>query len=444
MKTVEGKFTIAKVMIDEIDEGCLSQIQRMLNHEAFTNPVAIMPDTHVGKGSVIGFTMPLSEKTIPNVVGVDIGCGMTSYKSHHTKIDLHELDEQIKDLIPRGRNIYKAPVYSNIQPILSAATELFSRFVHSYNRKFSTQFSEHEYNQDWFDAMLKRISISEQTVLRSIGTLGGGNHFVELGKSQHAEQYYLTIHCGSRNLGLKVANYHQQMAVFQLNTYSEKSYKEQLEQIKSTYKNEPVKIGEKIKELTKMTFPTNIKELTHMEYVTGENARKYFIDMVFCQLYASANRKTIAERIYKKCFPGMEYESMETVHNYIDFNDLIIRKGAIRGYEGEKYIIPFNMEDGLIIAEGKSNSEWNYSLPHGAGRIHSRNQAKKLFDLEEQKANMKAKGVYTTTLNEHSLDECRGAYKNAEMIMDCISPNAKIVDIVKPILNVKDNSELGD
>ena len=366
MIEVKGKFTDAKVMIDQVEETAMSQIVRFVNDESFTNPVAIMPDCHAGAGAVIGFTMPINDRVIPNVVGVDIGCGMLSVELSVGKYSVwvvETIDKKIRRAVPFG-------------------------------------FNSHEQRKHWVKlpyGMLdtfNRCEIDTEKALRSIGTLGGGNHFIEIGRSDETNRYWITVHSGSRNPGLRVAQYWQGVA------------------------NE------------------NAGNKSELNYLEGADKDGYLFDMKMAQEYATMNRKEIMRLVLEAI--GLTYgdiiREIETVHNFIDFEDNVIRKGAIRSYEGEQMIIPFNMEDGLLVCEGRSNPEWNFSAPHGAGRVYSRSKAKKELSLEDAKASMKEAGVYCSNL---PLDETKKAYKDSGIIEEAIGPTAKILERVKPILNLK-------
>jgi len=390
-----GKYGKAKVMIDELDETTISQIYEFLNHEAFTNPIAIMPDTHAGKGAVIGFTMKMTDKVIPNVVGVDIGCGMLSLSTGQDIFqDLRRevLDKAIREIIPFGTSVREEPMLNHLNKktfeLFSMEHQLFTTF---YNTRYGTRYSPATFNEEWLKEKCKQIEIDYGRTLSSIGTLGGGNHFIEIGKSEKTNKYWITIHCGSRQFGLKVANYWQKKA------------------------------GKGA-----------------LAYLQGDDMFGYLTDMLFAQRYADINRRTIATLILNYLLSIEEDDYISTVHNFIDFHDFIIRKGAISSYESQRMIIPFNMEDGILICMGKSNPEWNYSAPHGAGRVSSRSKAKEnLKVIEEDIKNRMTieKNIYSSKI---PLDEVKEAYKDPKIIEDSIDPTATIVDRIKPVLSMKD------
>lgn len=393
MLEYKGKFGKAKVMINIIDTATVSQIYEFLNHEAFTNPIAIMPDTHAGNGAVIGFTMEMTDKIIPNVVGVDINCGMYLMnvgKNILAEMSRSEIDTAIRNAIPFGTNVHKKPVKLTEAFWYSVGVK-HRNFVMKYNKRFGTHYEPATFSEYWFDKKCDEIGISTERAIQSVGTLGGGNHFIELGKSEKTGDYCFTIHSGSRQFGLKICLYWQRRA------------------------------GKGA-----------------LAYLTGQDAFGYLTDMVVAQTYAEYNRFYMANHILKAC--GLDFDThvkhiIETNHNFIDFDDFIIRKGAIRSYVGEQMIIPFNMEDGILICEGKSNPEWNFSAPHGAGRVGSRSWAKKNLNLEDAKHRMEKKDIYFSTLPK---DELKGAYKDPKIIEDAIEPTAVIIDRIKPVLAMKD------
>ena len=444
MLEIRGKYTTAKIMIDEVEESCLKQIYTMVNNPVFTEPIVIQPDTHSGKGSVIGFTMKLGSKIIPAIVGVDISCGMLSFNVGNSITDnkdkLLKIDEKIRNIIPFGNNIQKrssvpSKYFENNFP-WNEANIIANKFVVNYNEKFKTDFKFIEFNYDWFLKKQKEIGMRQDAEM-AIGTLGGGNHFIEIGKSVNTGDIWITIHCGSRNFGKELCDFHQNKAKKNLESKRNVVLKGRIEEIKKT--SIPNEIEFKIKEAKKelgLDF-TDIN-INGMEYLEGQDAMNYFLDMIFTQFYAMFNRKTISENILKTIGISVK-DSIECNHNYINFDDMIIRKGAISSYIGEKMIIPFNMADGLLICEGKSNSEWNFSAPHGAGRLMSRGEANKKVDIEKFKFRMK--DVVSTSVGKSTLDEAPQAYKDPKMIESAIEPTANIIDRVKPILNLKDGGD---
>ena len=421
-----------KIFTKNIEKEAVGQINLLLEQEPFKNcKVRIMPDVHAGKGCVIGFTADLGNKVIPNIVGVDIGCGMLCVELGQEDIDLEKFDKVVNDYIPAGRNIRELKL-TDFEKI---------KELHCFRELKETN----KFN-------------------RAIGTLGGGNHFIELNVDDENNKY-LVIHTGSRNMGKQVAEYYQNLAI-ELCSGKEEMYKKKEEIIK-TYKEQGRKqdIQKALKELEKQykeNQPDLPKELCYLE---GKYRETYLHDMKICQEYASLNRKNIAIQILKR-YDEIEYckelqdgylqfkylknnmsvsgylygdiiqfPIFETIHNYINFEDNIVRKGAIRANKGERVIIPINMRDGSIIAKGKGNEDWNNSAPHGAGRIMSRMKAKETFNLDEFKKSME--GIYTTSVVKETIDEAPFVYKPMQEIIDNIKDTVEIEKIIKPIYNFK-------
>ena len=444
MLEIKGKYTTAKIMIDDVEESCLTQIYSMTNNPAFTEQIVIQADCHAGKGAVVGFTMPLTKKIIPNIVGSDVGCGMLSFNVGdaitENKDKLLKLDEKIRSIVPFGTNLQQRSAvpskYFEKNFPWTEANDIAKKFVVNYNRKFGTDFKFVEFNYEWFTNKCKEIGIRQDAEM-AIGTLGSGNHFIEVGKSANTGDIWITIHCGSRNFGKEICDFHQNKAKKVLDFKRNVGLKERIEEIRKT--SVPTEIESKIKEAKKelgLDF-TDIN-INGMESLEGQDAMNYFLDMIFTQVYAKFNRKRISENILKGLGSDVK-ESIECTHNYINFDDMIIRKGSISSYVGEKMIIPFNMADGLLICEGKSNPEWNFSAPHGAGRLMSRGEANRNVDLEKFKYLMK--GIVSTSVGKSTLDEAPQVYKDPKMSEAAIAPTATVIDRVKPILNLKDGGD---
>jgi tRNA-splicing ligase RtcB len=401
---LRGKYGMAKVFTENLEPGAKDQIIELLDQDFIEGAqVRIMPDVHQGMGCVIGFTADMGDKVIPNIVGVDIGCGMLVVELGNIKIDYATLDKIIYNKIPSGFKIHgeRKYKYPKIQDL------------YCYRDLQDTRRFE-----------------------RSIGTLGGGNHFIEVGEDSKKSKY-LIIHSGSRNLGKQVADHYQKMAIdlakgdsgyFSRKQEIIRSYKEMgrkkeikkaLKQLEKEYKN------------LKPNYPRDLC------FLTGEHREMYLHDMKICQEYASTNRKAMGDMILNSLLKkGLEdYTHFETIHNYINFKDNIIRKGAISAYEGEKVLIPINMRDGSILAIGKGNPDWNYSAPHGAGRVMSRNQARAELNLQEFEKTME--GIYTTSINKSTLDEAPFAYKPIGEILDSLGETVEVLDIIKPLYNFK-------
>lgn len=400
-----------KIFTTNIEQEAVNQINELLKQEPFKNcKVRIMPDVHAGKGCVIGFTADLGEKVIPNIVGVDIGCGMLCVELGNIELDFKDLDRVINEYIPAGRNIRKQKLLN-----FDKINELYCLRELKETKKFN----------------------------RAIGTLGGGNHFIEIDADNKGNKY-LVIHTGSRNLGKQVADYYQNLAI-ELCSGKEEMYKKKEEIIKK-YKEQGRKseIQQALKELEKEyknNKPNLPKELCYLE---GKHREMYLHDMKICQEYASLNRLQIAKQIiinyYKltyipEMYPPIMQNSFETIHNYISFEDNIVRKGAIRANKNEKVLIPINMRDGSIIAVGKGNQDWNCSAPHGAGRIMSRTKAKERFKLEEFKQSMK--DVYSTSVVEETIDESPMVYKSMQEIIENTKDTIEIQKTIRPIYNFK-------
>ena len=392
-----------KIFTKNIEEQAINQINELLKQEAFKDSkVRIMPDVHAGKGCVIGFTGNLGEKVIPNIVGVDIGCGMLCVELGNIDLDLEKLDKIIREYVPSGMNVHENQRYKFL--------ELEQLYCYKLLKN----------KDNWLE--------------KSMGTLGGGNHFIEIDVDEN-DNKYLVIHTGSRNLGKQVAKINQEKAI-EYCSY-EDEMKEEKQKIIKEYKvsgkekdiqNKLIEISKKYEGKTKLP-----KDLCYLE---GKLREDYLHDMKICQEFAVENRKEIAFIIMSKM--NLDYiDCFETIHNYISFEDNIVRKGAISAKKGEKVLIPMNMRDGCIIGIGKGNDDWNCSAPHGAGRIMSRIQAKETFTLNEYKESMK--NIYTTSVNENTIDEAPFVYKPMQEIIDNIGDTVDIIKIIKPIYNFKAN-----
>lgn len=433
MIELKGKYNKnCKIFTDEVESEAIALIQSILDRKVSENvPVRIMPDVHAGKGITIGFTMLLTDMLSPSYVGVDIGCGMLSGSFPTTyKMDLEKVDDKIRERVPMGFNVHDENIFSSIP--FDEVQRIADEFTNQYNKKFGTNYTAPTYNEDWLNKKLKDIKMDVSKFWNAIGTLGGGNHFIEIGKSDTSNNYWVTVHSGSRNFGLKIADYWTNVANGKVKV-APKEYNDELNNIiQNTVPKSD--IPKKLKEL-KEKYNMGIDK----EFLQGDNLMGYLYDMIFAQQYALWNRETMLNQIKKALGVKKFDEVINTTHNYVDFKDFIIRKGAISSYKGEKIIIPFNMRDGILLCEGKSNDEWNNSAPHGAGRLMSRSKAKESVDLKDFKKVMK--GVYSTSVCKSTLDESPFAYKSSEMIEKAIEPTADILEKIKPILNIKDKSE---
>ena len=378
-----------KIYSDTLEYVALDQIKELGEFEPYQDSkIRIMPDCHAGAGCTIGTTMEIKDKITPNLVGVDIGCGMLTVMLADNEIDLQKLDAVINEFIPNGFNIH------------------------------SEQKAEFEFGK----LIAKNLNIDRAKL--SIGSLGGGNHFIEVGKNGNGN-LYLVIHSGSRNIGGQVAKYYQNIAIDNLTDNSNER-----ELLITKLKNEG-RQNEISKELKKLKKPIINKDLA---YLTGSDFNDYMHDMELMQRYAVLNRRTMANIILEKA-QLTAMGSFETIHNYIDFNRMILRKGAVSAENGETLLIPINMRDGSIIAKGKGNSDWNYSAPHGAGRLMGRKEAHRKLDFNEFKEQMK--GVYSTSVLPETLDEAPNAYKSIDEIIGAIKETVDILDIIKPVYNFK-------
>ncbi|MBQ3444751.1 MAG: RtcB family protein [Selenomonadaceae bacterium] len=399
MEEIKGKFNTAISFAKVIEDKAREQIRRMCNYD-FTadSKIRIMPDVHAGAGCTIGTTMTVTDKAVPNIVGVDIGCGMYTVKLADEAIDFARVDEAAH-YIPSSKNVW-------------------------------------DFKQERFDLTELNCyrSLKEtRRIEKSLGTLGGGNHFIEIDRAQDGT-FYLVIHTGSRNLGKQVAELYQRLAI-DLAKGKDKFFR-QKEEIIAVYKSlgRRKEIQSKLKELEKEYRGKQASMPEDLCYVFGKYFHQYLHDMELCQTFARRNRELIAKILLGKA--GLTAgEAFHTTHNYIDVEELIIRKGAIAAHKGERILIPINMRDGSVLAVGKGNPDWNYSAPHGAGRIMSRGDAKVQLSMDDYKASMA--GIYTTSINEGTLDEAPQAYKSLEDIIDVIGETVEIVDVMKPVYNFK-------
>lgn len=393
-----------KIFTSNIENKAKEQIDLLLEQEAFKDcKIRIMPDVHAGAGCVIGFTGNLGDKVIPNIVGVDIGCGMLCVELGDIDLDLQELDQVIKKYVPSG-------------------------------------FEIHEERKVRFDRLKELRCYRElkdtKRFERSIGTLGGGNHFIEVDVDENNNKY-LVIHTGSRNLGKQVADYYQELANQILN-YGKQEYLDKKVQLIQEYKEQGRKqeIQKALEELQKDYKVNKNKIPKELAYLEGEHKENYLHDMKICQEFAVKNREAIAGEIIARMGLMLCVENhFETIHNYISFEDNIVRKGAISAKKGERVLIPMNMKDGCIIAIGKGNEDWNCSAPHGAGRIMSRMEAKEKLNMLEYELSMA--GIYTTSVSKETIDEAPMVYKPMKEIIDCIGDTVEIEKVIKPIYNFK-------
>lgn len=426
MMEIAGKHNKAKIFTDNIDKMTEEQVKELCNESNFSNSkIRIMPDCHAGAGCVIGTTMTITDKIVPNLVGVDIGCGMTAimlnaYIDNYDKgisvgkeIDLQKMDSVIKKYIPAGFNVRE----KSMEDIL---INIFS--IHLSDLKC-------------------KDSVNLDRAYKSVGTLGGGNHFIEIGEERGK---YLIVHSGSRNLGNQIAQYYQNLAY----DYCKSKYKDKYRKEEEKIINEKKRLGEKqtigqeLKKFRENRTPMPKKDLCYLE---GNLLKSYLHDMDIAQKYAQVNRIVILATIiyeYLDKEKSLEYyikvifdHHIESVHNYLDLDYMILRKGAISAQAGELVLIPIDMKTGTIFGMGKGNADWNYSAPHGAGRAMGRKEAKRKLNLEEYKKIME--GVYTSCVCEDTLDEAPMAYKGIDSILPFIKDSVEVLDIFKTIYSFK-------
>ena len=399
MFEIKGKVTTAICYAKVVEDEAIEQIRNMCDY-ALTegSRVRIMPDVHAGKGCTIGTTMTVIDKACPNIVGVDIGCGM-----YTVKLDVKDPDFKLIDAvchyIPSGMNVWEG------------RTEHF----------------------DLTDLKCYRELKDTKRLERSLGTLGGGNHFIEVEKASDGT-FYLVIHSGSRNLGKQVAEYYQSIAV-ELHKGREEYFNKR-DEIIASYKAAGRKneIEEALKKLKSQWQDRQLTIPEELCFLYGRYLDDYLHDLDFCQKFAVRNREKIAEFILEKM--GLKAEdSFHTIHNYIDVEEKILRKGAIAAHQREKILIPINMRDGSILAYGKGNPDWNFSAPHGAGRKMSRGNARENISLAEFEKSMQ--GIYTTSVNENTIDESPQAYKSLADIIDNITEAVEVIEVIRPLYNFK-------
>lgn len=399
MMEIKGQVNTAVCFAKVIEDEAIEQIRRMCDYE-FTagSQIRIMPDVHAGKVCTIGTTMTVTDKAVPNIVGVDIGCGMYTVNLGNVEIDMEQMDAAAH-FIPSGLNVWEG-------------------------RKEHFELLGLRCYRGLKDA--KRLE-------RSLGTLGGGNHFIEIDQAADGTKY-LVIHSGSRNLGKQVAEFYQRLAI-DLNKGKEEYFAKR-DALIAEYKaaGRRNEIQDALKALKWESREATIPE--DLCFVYGQYLEDYLHDVEICQRFARRSRELMAEIILQRL--GIEaIDAFHTIHNYIDTDEMILRKGAIAAHRGEKVLIPINMRDGSVLAIGKGNPDWNYSAPHGAGRIMSRTAAKEQLDLDEYRREME--GIYTTSVNEATLDEAPMAYKSLSDIIDVIQESVDVIEVLKPIYNFKAN-----
>lgn len=392
----KGTHTEAIIHSNSRQSSAIEQIQELCNQKFLANAkIRIMPDYHAGKGCVIGTTIQLADKVVPNLVGVDVGCGVLTVKISEEKIDFQQLDKIIRTQVPNGPELHE-----NVQDV-----------------NLKTSFPDPEQFQ------AKHV-LQYERVVNCFGTLGGGNHFIEVSVDEEG-YHYLTIHTGSRYVGARIANYYQKVAIENLR---KNGLPELISMLKEQGRHQ--EIQQTIKKFVEKE-PVIPNDLAYLE---GEDFRAYIHDMKLAQQFAKSNREEIA-RVIIEAMNVNVIDQFDTIHNYIDTDHMILRKGAVSAQNGERLIVPINMRDGSILAVGKGNPEWNYSAPHGAGRLLSRTQAMKTLNMDEFKSTME--NVWSTSVTQETLDEAPMAYKPMHEILEKIQETADIIGVIKPVYNFK-------
>lgn len=397
MKTIKGKYNEAKIFTDVVEETALQQVKKMCDLEFLKDSkIRMMPDIHAGKGCTIGTTMAVKDKVAPDHVGVDIGCGLLTLQLDEAELDLEKLDKTINELVPSGNHNYKEARYSPLIP--------------------ANQY-------------IMKSHLSQKRMERALGTLGGGNHMIEVSRDEQGK-LYLYIHTGSRYTGARVANHYQKLSE---TIYKPSDIKQVIENLKR--QGEHRSIESEVKKLR----GRNVQHKKSGGYLEGREMQNYLHDLGLAQSFAKENRECIAHTIVDAM--GLTVvDSFDTIHNYIDLDRMILRKGAVSANKGEKLIVPINMRDGAIICVGKGNEDWNYSAPHGAGRVLSRRKARENLDLGEFEQQMS--DVWTSSVGIETLDEAPGAYKRKEDIVNNIGDTVDIVKHLIPVYNFKAKEEL--
>ncbi|MFC7077385.1 RtcB family protein [Haloarcula halophila] len=482
---LEGAHTTARVMVDDdslVEEGCLDQIKTLIDHPAFTEPVRVMPDTHWGAGAPIGFTMPLADRVVPNIVGVDVGCGMCATNlGPELPLDDAERERRVREAVPMGRNVhgYDDAVHFVEEFPFDRANDVFEQFDEAFAERFGEhvapiEFEFDGYDGDYFEGLCDRVLAAQRQgmdhIIKSAGTLGGGNHFVEFARARQSGDYWLVIHSGSRYLGKSVAEYWQSTATdrrtigalreeipeeytqflkFDPDTVESRDLYEwvtggkgesYLEKERLRRELDGAEIEEAFDRLGRLQDAIHSDDgdrNTDLDWLEGREAHGYYVDMLFAQQYARWNRELMSDAICAAI--GVDpVDRFQSVHNYIDFRDLTIRKGATPAREGQRLVIPFNMAEGSVIARGKGNDDYHRTAPHGAGRVMSRTQAHDVVDMDEFAEAMD--GIYSESVVEAVRDEAPMAYKDVDTLLSAIEPTAEIVEWLDVVHNLKATS----
>ncbi|WP_436903632.1 RtcB family protein [Halovenus halobia] len=473
-----GEYTDARVMVDDeslIEENCLEQIQTLIDHPAFTEPVRAMPDAHVGAGAPVGFTMPLPDRVVPNIIGLDVGCGMAATNLGDTlPLDHTTREQRVRAAVPMGQQTHAyddAPHLVNEFPFERANT-VFEQFETAYPKRFGQSIDPIDFEFDGYDgayfkSLCRRVLADQRQgmghIIKSAGTLGGGNHFVEFAQARDAGTYWLIIHSGSRYLGKSVAEYWQAKATEYRDADAIRralpaDYHDYLKFDPTAVSDEElfawVTGGKGESHLRKDAIRTDFDEAevdevfqalsrprktiedrnTDLDWLEGREAHGYYVDMLFAQQYARWNRELMSDAICA-ALDIEPRERFQSIHNYIDFRDLTIRKGATPARDNQRLVIPFNMADGSVLARGKGNESYNRTAPHGAGRTMSRREAAETISVGEFEEAMD--GIYSESIDESVLDEAPMAYKSASQIASAIEPTAAVFDWLDVQHNLK-------
>jgi len=488
---IDGAHTTARVMVDDerlLEANCREQIQALVDHPAFTEPVRVMPDTHWGAGAPIGFTMPLGERVVPNVVGVDVGCGMVAANLGPDRPLANanaERERRVRDAVPMGRDVheYDDSVHLVDEFPFERANDAFERFDDAYAERFGErvdpiEFEFDGYDGEYFESLCERVLAPKPQgmgyVIRGVGTLGGGNHFVEFARARETGDHWLVVHSGSRYLGLAVAEYWQSKATdrrtvgairdridddlvpylaFDPETVSDRDLYEWVTggkgeshirkgRVREDFDGKGIEDAfDRLAALDPnrpddgqdSAEPASDREEA-LDWLEGREAHGYFVDMLFAQQYARWNRDVMVSRICD-AIDVDPVDRFQSVHNYVDFEHLTIRKGATPARDGQRLLVPFNMADGSVIARGKGNDEYHQTAPHGAGRVMGRGDAFDRLSMDEFEAAME--GVYSESVVESVVDEAPMAYKAVERIRDALEPTAEVVEHLDVVHNLK-------
>jgi len=490
---IGGEYTDATIRTTDVDDNCIEQVTEIVNHEAFRNDIQIMPDGHAGAGAVIGFTMPLGERICPNTVGVDIGCGMTAYNmgsgvSVTNVLETPEdVDERIREVVPLGYETFSdVDVEQDYHIVNDFPWDSCEITAHQLEIQIDDVKIPVDYGKEYFMDLCERVEYDPKRAIDSLGTLGGGNHFIEISQSEQTGDYWIVVHSGSRGIGMAIAEYWQERAHencddradevrtrlqdvpewayrFDLDDVSDtdllqwvqgcrirgdESTSESVQvnreggkgqdwkhtdEIRSRYEGEAIgELFDTLKEIGRYVHDNSGGD--ELDYLDGELRGQYLRDMIFAQTYARESR-------HEMCLNAIEamgvtwVDFINSTHNYIDPEDAVIRKGATRVHEGERAVIPFNMRDGAVIVTGKGNDEWHNSAPHGAGRRGSRRWAYDTFEVDEFAEEMS--DVYSTSVNEATLDEAPMAYKDHQSVLERMRETASVQETLTPVINIK-------